>query len=79
MTGPEYVAGAPVPWWTDGGRGPRNWVVSVVHAVVPPVVDNPVTAVCGALVVANADVRWYEVWGVTRCAACRRTAGDHDD
>ena len=65
--------------WTDGGQPPRNWVVSVVHAVVPPVVDNPVTAPRGALVVANADIRRQEVWGVPRCAACRRTAGDHDD
>ena len=78
MTATAYVAGMPVVAPGAGlhrpGRG-RNRAVTMAHAVALPVVDNPVESVCGVLVIATVDVRWPEVWGVTRCAACVAAAG----
>jgi hypothetical protein len=58
-------------------RDDRNLrhTVTLAHAVDRPVVDGLASSVCGALVTAIADMDWYDIGAVSRCAECQRIAG----
>jgi hypothetical protein len=52
-----------------------NRVISLAHAVAPPVIDGLAMSVCGVLVTAIADQDRQATWNVPRCEECQRIAG----
>jgi hypothetical protein len=78
MTSSLYVTGTHVASVADDplrdGRD-LNRVISLAHAVAPPVIDGLTVSACGVLVTAIADQDWQTMWNVPRCEECRRIAG----